>query len=98
MYLKTVFFLPTNYKRALLLMNILWNYSNSDAHEEYQYMIGTLLGYSIENIKYFIKKTYNILITDKQISVYNKKLDNMKISLSELEDINIVKIDKIKNI
>jgi hypothetical protein len=61
-------------------------------------MIGTLLGYSIENIKYFIKKTYNILITDKQISVYNKKLDNMKISLSELEDINIVKIDKIKNI
>ena len=46
----------------------------------------------------FLIKTYNILITDKQISVYNKKLDNMKISLSELEDINIVKIDKIKNI
>jgi hypothetical protein len=96
MYLKTVFFLPTNYNKALLLMHILWNYSKSDV--EYQYMIGTLLGYSIENIKYFIKKTYNILITDKQISVYNKKLDNMKISLSELEDINIVKIDKIKNI
>jgi lipopolysaccharide cholinephosphotransferase len=98
MYLKTVFFLPTNYNKALLLMHILWNYSKSDAQEEYGYMIGTLLGYSIENIKYFIKKTHNILITNKQISVYNKKLDNMKISLSELEDINIVKIDKIKNI
>jgi hypothetical protein len=50
MYLKTVFFLPTNYNKALLLMHILWNYSKSDAQEEYGYMIGTLLGYSIENI------------------------------------------------
>jgi ubiquitin C-terminal hydrolase len=98
LYLKTIFFLPHNYDNSLKLMKILWD-NEGMTNEEIQYMIGKLLGYTINNIKYFIKKNYNIIITDEQIKIFQDKLDNMKTTLNELQKNNqIIKIDNIKYI
>ena len=98
MYLKTVFFLPTNYNNALKLMKILWD-NEGLTNEEMQYMIGKLLGYTINNIKYFMKKNYNIIISDEQIKIFQDKLDRIQVTLNELQKNNqIIKMDNIKYI
>ena len=87
MYLKTIFFTPNNYNNALKLMKVLSDDNVTQNNEEMQYMIGKLLGYTINNIKYFMKKKNYIIITDEQIKKYQTKLDSMKVTLKELQKI-----------
>jgi len=83
-YLKTIFFLPHNYDKALKLMNILW-YPNSNIPDNmFHVSIGLLLGYDIDNIIY-ISKLSKLNITKKDILSIKKKINKMKITLEDLQ-------------
>ena len=98
MYLKTIFFLPHNYNKALKLMSVLW-YKHANIPD---YMIdvpiGLLLGYGIDNILYKIKQA-KLDITKKDIVTIQSKLDKMTVSLEELQETyKIVHKTKIPNL
>ena len=99
MYLKTIFFLPKNYKKVLQLMGILWYPDIATDLFESQFMIGKLLGYSNKDIKFFIKRNYNKNITPSDINKYNKNLKKIDITLEDLQNYNnIIHLKEIKNI
>ena len=99
MYLKTIFFLPKNYKKALKLMGVLWYSNLTKDQNEYSFMVGKLLGYSDKDIKFFIKRNYNKNITSSDIKKYKQNLRKLNITLDGLQNnYNIVHLKKIKNI
>ena len=98
MYLKSVFFLPKNYKNALKLMYILW-YGNNFNNTQYQISIGLLLGYDIENIIFFLKTNFDTTITKNDIKLVKSELDNLNITLEDLQkNYKIVIETSIKNL
>jgi hypothetical protein len=98
MYLKTIFFLPHNYNKALKLMKILWYHDNSIPHNIHTAAIGILLGYDIDNILY-ISHRDKFYITKKDILSVQKKIDAMKVTLDDLQGIyKIVHKTSIPNI
>ena len=98
MYLKSIFFLPENYRNALKLMYILW-YGNNFNNTEYQISIGLLLGYNIENIIYFLKKSYDITINKNDIKLVQNEIDKLNITLEDLQQkYNIVIKTSIENL
>jgi len=101
MYLKSIFFLPKNYKNALKLMKILWypELVENITNITYHCYVGLLLGYSKKNIKYFIKKHYEINITNADLSEIMTEINNMEVTLEDLQsDYKIVHLTTIKNI
>jgi hypothetical protein len=84
MYLKTIFFLPHNYNKALKLMKILWYSESSIPYNMHNVSIGLLLGYDIDNIIY-ISHRDNFYITKKDVLSVQKKIDKMKVTLEELQ-------------
>ena len=83
-YLKTIFFLPHNYDKALKLMNILWYPHSNIPDNMFHVSIGILLGYNIDNIIY-ISKRDKLNITKKDILSIQQKIDKMKITLEDLQ-------------
>ena len=99
MYLKTIFFLPKNYKEALKLMGILWYDNLTTDQSECQFMIGKLLGYSDKDIKFFIKRNYNKNITSSDIKKFKKNLKKLNITLEGLQgSYDIVHLKTIEKI
>jgi len=99
MYLKTIFFLPNNYNKALKLMKILWNPSNNISIINHKILIGLLLGYNNDNIIHFLELNYNIKINSSDIKKADIILNNMNVSLEELQNsINIVHLNTIKKL
>ena len=99
MYLKTIFFLPDNYNKALKLMKILWNPSNTISIINHKILIGLLLGYNNDNIIHFLELNYNIKINSNDIKKTEIILNNMNVSLEELQtSINIVHLNTIKKL
>ena len=97
MYLKTIFFLPHNYNKALKLMKILW-YPSSIPYNMHTVSIGLLLGYDKDNIIY-ISHRDKIYIKKKDILSVQKKIDKMKVTLDDLQGIHkIVYKTNIPNI
>ena len=105
-YLNSVFYLPKNEKNALKLMGMLWNndkYMFDPIADEY--IVGKLLGYKDENIKFFIEKNYNNgnIIPKSDWTKYKNQVNKIikKINF-ELDDFKkedkIVKLDEIKKI
>ena len=100
MYLKTIFFLPKNYNKALKLMAILWYPELNNGMSDIDNIIatGVLLGYSNKNIIYFIKKNYKIDIKSKDITITKKKINSMKISIEDFQPKNKNKIVHLREI
>jgi len=97
MYLKTIFFLPHNYNKALKLMKILW-YPSSIPYNMHTVSIGLLLGYDKDNIIY-ISHRDKLYIKKKDILSVQKKIDKMKVTLDDLQGIHkIVYKTNIPNI
>ena len=97
MYLKTIFFLPHNYNKALKLMNILW-YPSSIPYNMHTVSNGLLLGYDKDNIIY-ISHRDKIYIKKKDILSVQKKINKMKVTLDDLQGIHkIVYKTNIPNI
>jgi len=97
MYLKTIFFLPHNYNKALKLMKILW-YPSSIPYNMHNVSIGLLLGYDKDNIIY-ISHRDKLYIKKKDILSVQKKIDKMKVTLDDLQGIHkIVYKTNIPNI
>ena len=87
-YLKSICFLPKNYKNALKLMALLW-YPNliykSMTNIQFEIGIGLLLGYNIDNIIYFTYTKHKTVITKKDVLFMKKIINKVKISLEELQ-------------
>jgi hypothetical protein len=83
MYLKSIFFLPHNYKRALQLMYILW----SDDFQGYYYTVATglLLGYSLPDIRAYHRKNHDGLeISSQEFKHIQGILRTMDIKFEDL--------------
>ena len=83
---KTIYYKTEHYKDAITLMGLIMlplKYTQDST--EYHVMVGLLLGYSVENIIYFIKLNYNSIITEDMVSMIKDKLDHLEI---KCEDIN----------
>ena len=101
MYLKSVFFLPKNYKNALKLMKIVWypELMENITIITYHCYVGLLLGYSKKNIKFFIKKNYERNITNTDLSKIMTEINNMEVTFEDLQSrYKIVHLTTIKNI
>ena len=101
-YLKSICFLPHNYKNALKLMALLW-YPNlidkSMSDIQYQIGIGLLLGYNIDNIIYFTYTNYKTVITKKDVLIMKQIIDKANILLEDLQGTyKIVHYNAIKSI
>ena len=103
--LKSVFYLPKNEKNALKLMGMLWNKDKYKLGSVInQYIIGKLLGYKDENIKFYIEtEVLNGNISKSDWTKYKNQVNkNIKKINFELDDFKkedkIVKLDKIKKI
>lgn len=79
MYLKTIFFKPRQFENAKRLMYLLWFNHGSDPIF-YHYTIGKLLGYSLPNIEYFLKRT----LTKELVQQFNIIIKNTKVSMDQL--------------
>jgi hypothetical protein len=89
MYLKTIAFLPKNYKEALKLMYVLW-YPN---RYDYGIKLGLFFGYSPKNIMYFSGGN------KEDLELAKKEIKDMKITLEDLQkDHKIVYLDHIKKL
>ena len=101
-YLKSICFLPHNYKNALKLMALLW-YSNLIyklmTSIQFDIGIGLLLGYNIDNIIYFTYTKHKEVITIKDVLFMKKIIDKVNISLEDLQGTyKIVHYNAIKSI
>lgn len=82
MYLKTIFFKPSQFENAKRLMFLLW-VDQGPGPIFYNYTIGKLLGYSLPNIKYFIERD-GYTLTKELIQQYNTILKNTKVTMEQL--------------
>lgn len=82
-YAKTIFFHKDNYKNAVKLMaTIFYDYATFDS---YHYIIGKLLGYSLENIKaYFAHNKLN-QPSEEDILTMDKEIDEMNVTIEDLD-------------
>jgi len=101
-YLKSICFLPSNYKNALKLMALLW-YPNliykSMTSIQFEIGIGLLLGYNIDNIIYFIYTKHKTVITKKDVLFMKKIINKATILLEDLQSTyKIVHYNAIKYI
>jgi hypothetical protein len=79
---KTIFYKSDNEKNAITLMGIIkYPLKYTKDSTEYHVMVGLLLGYSVENIIYFIKLNYNSIITNDKVSLIKDTLDNLEMKL-----------------
>jgi hypothetical protein len=88
MYLKTIVAKKENINIAIKLMYVLWCNPTDDIYK-YHFWIGILLGYSLENILYFIKRNYKVGLSNHTIMDYYITLQNLRPDISEL-DISIM--------
>jgi hypothetical protein len=87
-YLKTIFFHKNNLDSALKLMKIIWfPCTNIKTNIDYQIALGYLLGYTHENIIYFIKTRYNTIINSKYLLNIINCVDDMNVQLKDLQTI-----------
>jgi hypothetical protein len=81
-YLKTIFFKKSQFENAKRLMYILWFGIPIASEVFHGYAIGKLLGYSLDNIKYFIERSGH-QITPKEIKHFNMVL-KFKVNNSDI--------------
>ena len=94
MYLKSVFYLPKDYEKALKLMYILWTPVFKGTW--YSIAIGILFGYTTSNIIHFIKEKQDVDIDKKGIKHIKDIIDKMDISFEDLQkDHKIIHMDTI---
>jgi len=99
MYLKSVFFLPENYEKALKLMYVLWSPEFDNSKGEKSMFIGLLFGYKKENIIHFYKINFDKEITIKDLDKVERKLFKMKVTLEDLQKYHkIVHKTSVENI
>jgi len=99
MYLKTIFFLPHNYNNALKLMKLLWVPTHTISIINHKILIGLLLGYTPDNIIYYLDKNYNIKLTSEDIKKADTILNNINVSYEDLQkSINVVYSTSIKRL
>ena len=101
MYLKSVFFLPENYQKAVNLMFILWKEPKlSDEpiidNMYHHFYIGRSLGYSDKNIQFFLKKNLDVTLTETQLKKINKQMDKDKYTIDDMNPLKIKVIETIK--
>ena len=66
---------------------------------KYDCYVGLLLGYSKKNIKFFVKRNYDIDITNEDLNKMLIEINNMEVTLEELQsEYKIVHLTNIKNI
>ena len=94
MYLKTIFYLPKNFKNAMKLVAILWEDKLSNRHlvkivnamwRWKEVIIGKLLGYSRANIKYFYERNHKRKLTDTTIEELDNILDDVEITAEDFK-------------
>ena len=83
MYLKTIVAKKENIDLAIKLMYVLWCYSTDDTYK-YHFWIGVLLGYRLENILFFLKRNYNVRLSNTDIMDYYVELHDLKPDISKL--------------
>ena len=83
MYLKSVFYLPKDYEKALKLMYILWYPEFQGTW--YSIALGILFGYTTSNIIHFIKEKQDVDIDKKGIKHIKDIIDKMDISFEDLQ-------------
>jgi hypothetical protein len=77
MYLKTIFYYPSQKNNAYKLAYILWG--DFDARVVVlHYMIGSLLGYSEENIQKFFLQNFGATISSNSVKMIRTKLKELK--------------------
>ena len=84
MYLKSIFFLEENKDNAIKLMHHLWIKCDILDDTYYHVINGYLLGYKNENIKHFIKKNYDLDLSEETITNFQKHCDSLKYDISDL--------------
>jgi len=93
-YLKSVFYLPKNYKKALKLMYVLWYPDFKGTW--YSVAIGILLGYTTSNIIHFIKETDDMDIDKKEINQVRSIIRKMDITFEDLQkNQKIIRMDAV---
>jgi len=85
MYLKSIFFLEENKDNAIKLMYHLWIQCDILHNVYYHFVNGYLLGYTNENIIYFLKKNFNLDIDQKTLIIFKNHCDNLKYSTLDLD-------------
>lgn len=99
MYLNTIFFKKNNMNNAIKLMDVLWGNNRLFKGLNYHIAIGILLGYSDKNIIYFMKRNFEIIVSNKQLNDIKKKIKNYKLSFDDLKKYDKFEIyETIKNI
>lgn len=99
-YLKTIFFHKNNLDLALKLMKIIWfPCVNIKTNIDYQIALGYLLGYSDENIIYFIEKQHKTIINSTYLLNLKNSIDVMTVKLTDLQTIyKIIYVSHIEHI
>jgi len=95
MYLKSIFFRPKNYQKAVNLMYMLWKSPISLNKPYVQFYIGKSLGYTETNIKFFIKEKLGKTLTENQIKEFNNKFNKDKYTIDDMKPLKIKIVDKI---
>ena len=95
MYLKSIFFRPKNYQKAINLMYMLWKSPISFNEPYVHFYIGKSLGYTDKNIKFFIKEKLGKTLTNNQIKEFNNKLNKDKYTIDDMKPLKIKIVDKI---
>ena len=85
MYLKSIFFLEENKDKAIKLMYHLWIKCDIFDHAYYHVVNGYLLGYKNENILYFLKKNYDLHLSEESLFNFKQHCDNLKYDMSDLD-------------
>lgn len=81
-YLNTIFCSRRNINKAYKLLNVIHNPMNL-TQKEYHFLIGTLLGYSKENIMYFLERNNFGPISKEEIKIALTKMKSMEIDKND---------------
>jgi len=82
-YTKTVFFHKDNYNDAVKLMSIIF-YGRSTLRN-YDYVIGKLLGYSLENIQAFYDHNYTRSLNKEESVEFDKQIEEIDVTFEQLD-------------
>ena len=97
MYIKTIFFFKKNEKLVFKLMKILWFRCDFIQNNyQYQFALGYLFGYDMDNIIYFLKTTYNYDISLSEIKYIIDNINNMSVPFEDLQNNNIIYVEHIE--
>ena len=100
MYLKSIFFLEENISNAIKLMYHLWIKCEYLDYSYYHFVNGYLLGYDLFNIKFFIKKNYDIELSEDDLYTLQTLCELNDYTLEDLKqsEHKIILKDRIKTI